>query len=267
MELSITKLFIGADRPWLVMLHGFGGSRATWKKQEAAFGEKYNMFIIELPGHGASCDGIAGDTSADMSAVSDMIIDTLRAEGIDSAHFLALSLGTLVLTCILQKAPEMVSSVVLCGAVFGIGFFSKIALYLGNTLKYIFPYMTVAALMAAIMMPKKSHKVSRQFLVKECKKLGRAEFMRWYTISVRELDRLVKHASLLRKIPSLVIMGSEDLVFLDRARRTVKKIGGGVVLRIIENCGHVCNIQRAKEFNLIAAEFFARCERGTQQTV
>lgn len=257
MKIGITKIIKESDRPLLVMLHGFGGSCATWKKQVGAFEDKFNIYIFELPGHGDVREGISSEQNVNMEVIAQLIIDELRKDDIKSAHFLALSLGTLVLASILQLAPEMVESVVLCGAVFGMNFWYKLALYFGNSLKYICPYAAVINLMANILLPRSSHKVSRKFLVRECKRLGRAEFMRWYTLVIKELDKLKNNSKLLKNVPSLVIMGDEDYVFRNRAVNCVKTLGGNIKLEIMKNCGHVCNIQDAVEFNKIIDAFFA----------
>ena len=269
MPLHTTLIHTHPHYPWLVMLHGFGGSIATWNKQKEVFSQRYNICIVELPGHGETQFSLEEMGQTEITDVADLVVKQLHRLGIERAYFLALSLGTLVLAGILQTHPDMVEAVVLCGAVFGMGMFSKLALYLGNVLKYCFPYMAVVGLMSAILMPKHSHSRARKFLLRECRKLGRREFIRWYSLLIHEINRLKQTLSLLKKVPSLIVMGSEDQVFLKPAKIAAKYLGKNSHLEIIPDCGHVCNIQRAEEFNRLAESFFScipiRAERRAAQ--
>jgi pimeloyl-ACP methyl ester carboxylesterase len=47
-----------ARRPWLVFLHGGGGSLSAWYNQEAFFsGKNYSLLLIDMRGHGMSEKG------------------------------------------------------------------------------------------------------------------------------------------------------------------------------------------------------------------
>ena len=46
----------GADAPWLVFVHGAGGSIRTWKYQIEAFQPHYRLLLIDLRDHGFSKD-------------------------------------------------------------------------------------------------------------------------------------------------------------------------------------------------------------------
>ena len=43
---------------WVVFIHGIGGSTKTWKRQIDLFSEKYNLLLLDLPGHGYNSDNI-----------------------------------------------------------------------------------------------------------------------------------------------------------------------------------------------------------------
>lgn len=36
------------DAPWVVFLHGFGGSSRTWQKQLSDYGARYNLLLFDL---------------------------------------------------------------------------------------------------------------------------------------------------------------------------------------------------------------------------
>ena len=42
---------------WAVLIHGAGGSSATWYKQIKDFRKVYNLLLVDLRGHGNSAPG------------------------------------------------------------------------------------------------------------------------------------------------------------------------------------------------------------------
>ena len=80
------------ENPWIVMIHGFGGSRGMWNKQIEAFKQSYNLLIVELPGHGDSEEGMAQHKDSQMQDVAEAIIEMLHEQGIRSAIFICVSL-------------------------------------------------------------------------------------------------------------------------------------------------------------------------------
>ena len=85
-ELYVEKYIKDENHPWLVFLHGFGGSTKMWKRQIDPFKENYNLCVIDLPGHGLSTEGIRYKHIHKVEKVADMIVDTLRIHGIEKAH-------------------------------------------------------------------------------------------------------------------------------------------------------------------------------------
>lgn len=256
MNLSSISVLGRPEQPWLVMIHGFGGSKNMWKRQIEYFRDDFNLLVVELPGHGACPCSMSASREATIDTVAMSVIQLLLEKDIARANFLCVSLGSLVMAAIVRLCPEMVGSVLMCGAIFGMTRSTKWILKLGNLLKFFLPFTVMIQLLANILMPRRSHKKSRVFLVDECKKLGRAEFIRWYSILVRELNLLKNNLSLFRGIHTLVVMGSEDYVFLRKSIEALIDYKNKVKLKFIKKCGHVCCLQKWREFNRMAGEFF-----------
>ena len=51
------------------------------------------------------------------------------------------------------------------------------------------------------------------------------------------------------EIPTLYVMGEEDYMFLPSVRKVVEKHYKSSKLFVIENCGHVVNVDRPLVFN------------------
>ena len=250
--------------PWLVFLHGFGGSIKMWKRQIDSFKEKFNLFLIDLPGHGESKIGISGENIRKFDKIADIVVDTLRENGIDKATFMCVSLGSLVFAGIFSKYPEIVDSAVLCGAVSGMNMVCRSLLGFVNKIKFALPYMVILKLFAYILMPFKGHSKSREFFINSGKILGRKEFMAWFTLFVNDINVLKDLTGLKDKI--LFITGDEDFVFISGVKKKYQDLKDAK-LKILSHCGHVCNIQQWKEFNNIALGYIENVYYTKSQTV
>ncbi len=99
--------------PPVVMVHGLGGSSNSFQTLMAAL-EGYRVLRPDLPGAGRSAprpgrpglDGLVGS-----------LRDCLRAAGVERAHFVGHSMGTLICQHLAADAPALVGSLTLFGAI------------------------------------------------------------------------------------------------------------------------------------------------------
>jgi len=131
---------------------------------------------------------------------------------------------------------------------------SQFLMKLGVAFKSVIPYMLLYKLFAFIIMPRKNHKVSRSLFVNEAKKLYQKEFIRWFKLA-SEINPLLKFfREKDTPIPSLYVMGEQDHLFLP----SIKKIAEqqkNAILHVIENCGHVVNVEQPLSFNKKSISF------------
>ncbi|PLS19566.1 2-succinyl-6-hydroxy-2,4-cyclohexadiene-1-carboxylate synthase [Bacillus sp. M6-12] len=250
--LNYTKFLSKEGAEWVVFLHGIGGGSSIWVRQIKAFKEHFNLLLIDLPGHGETDYGLGDLNEHSFPVVAEEVLKVLNHENIEKAHFVGISLGTIVIQSLNDIAPEKVKSMILGGAVEKFNLPAKMIIQVANVMKNFLPYMWLYKLCALILMPKEHHKEARLAFVKEAYKLGRKEFLHWYGMHTqieKTIKRIKKKVSL---TPKLYIMGSEDYMFLPFI--TVNK-AKNEALHIIDKCGHVCNIEQYKEFNQRALDF------------
>jgi pimeloyl-ACP methyl ester carboxylesterase len=134
------------------------------------------------------------------------------------------------------------------GAIIKMNFRSQVLMKVGNIFKSVVPYMLLYKLFAFIIMPKKNHKKSRLLFVNEAKKLYQKEFIRWFklTSEINPLLRFFRTKDI--QIPTLYVMGSEDHLFLPSIKNIVAK-HLTASLFVIDNCGHVVNVEQPERFN------------------
>ena len=244
------EVHYGTNNRWVVFLHGIGGSVKTWKKQIDAFKE-YNLLLLDLPGHGES----EIKTKITVKAVNQSIKETLDELHIKKADFVALSLGTIVAVRFALEYPTCVRSLVLGGSVINIDGTYKKLMKLTYKLKSFVPHHILYQLLAKVILPKRNHTLSRRIFVKEALKMSKASFFAWlsYSMQILHSEELIAKLKSL-KIKICFISGSEDRCFLSGTIKCVRKIGQ-CNLKIIKNCGHVCSIEKAQEFNVYALKF------------
>lgn len=235
---------------WVTFVHGAGGSSSIWYKQIRAFKNEYNVLVLDLRGHGNS-KPLLKDTfnqKYTFDSITQDIVEVLEHLQIKQSHFVGISLGTILIRNLAEKRPDLVESMILGGAILKLNFRSQILMRLGIIFKSVVPYMLLYRFFAFIIMPKKNHKESRLLFANEAKKLYQKEFIRWFklTAEINPLLRFFRAKDL--PIPTLYVMGSEDHLFLPAIKKTVEKHLMSS-LHIIEECGHVVNVEQPNHFN------------------
>ena len=244
------------SKEWVVFVHGAGGSSSIWFKQIKAYKQHFNLLLIDLRGHGKSNQLLKELMTSryTFTAVTQDILKVLDHLKIQSAHFVGMSLGTIIVRNLAELASERVRSMVLGGAVTRLNTRSQILVKLGNLGKHILPYMWLYKLFAYIVMPQKNQRESRHLFIREAKKLCQKEFKRWFILAadVNPLMKYFKDREL--PIPTLYLMGDRDYMFIKPVKEMVA-VHKQSVLREIPDCGHVCNVERPDDFNQHSIEF------------
>ncbi len=244
------------SKPWVTFVHGAGGSSSIWFKQIREFSKHFNVLMVDLRGHGKSKRSFlnAFKKKYTFTSLAQDIVDVLDKEKIKSSHFVGISLGTILIRQIAETYPKRIKSMVMAGAIMKLNVRSQILMRFGNLFKSIVPYLWIYRLFAYIIMPKKNHKESRLLFVREAKKLYKKEFMRWYklTSDLNPLLKLFRQIDI--KIPTLYLMGREDYMFLPSIKQ-ISKSQKLSQLSVVENSGHVVNVDQPIEFNNRAISF------------
>ena len=244
------------NKEWITFVHGAGGSSTIWFKQIKYFSKKYNLLLLDLRGHGKSKAVPLNPFKKKytFNSITADILEVLDKENIIKSHFVGISLGTILIRNFAEKYPKRVRSLIMGGAILKLNLRSKILMFFGNATKSILPYMWIYKLLAFIVMPNKNHKESRVLFINEAKKLYQKEFKKWFqlTSELVPLLKIFRQAEI--KIPTIYIMGDQDYMFLPSVIK-VSSIHKSSKLKVINNCGHVVNVERPDIFNNSMLEF------------
>ncbi len=242
------------DAEWVVFIHGAGGGIATWRYQREAFSPYFNLLLLDLRDHGLSKNIEPAYEEYNFEILCVDVIEVLDHLNINKAHFMSLSLGSVLLQKLNEKRPDLIDKMIMAGGVFRATTKMKIFVHSAKFLNYILPYRAMYDLFSWVVLPRKNHQKSRRIFRLQSKKLSPREYLKWVGI-YKDFFRLLRqffHKEL--KNHSLVVMGDQDHVFFKAARRFVSQQKRAHLV-IFRQCGHICNIERYEQFNQVALQF------------
>jgi pimeloyl-ACP methyl ester carboxylesterase len=245
---------------WVVFIHGAGGSSAVWYKQIQAYARHFNLLLIDLRGHGNSADGPTlnrFDYSFESIALD--VAEVLDHLEIKQAHFVGVSLGTIVIRKFAEMRSKYVKSMIMVGAITEMNLKSRFLVRIGNMFRHIMPPMWLYRLFAFIIMPLGQASESRNVFIREAQKLAKQEFIRWFRLTNRLTTKLRLMEANDTGIPILYVMGEYDHLFLEPIRQRVKEFAHQS-LAVVEKCGHVVNIEKAGQFNDLSIAFIRQLQ-------
>ena len=239
---------------WLLLVHGAGGSSRTWKRQIDQLGAHYNLLVIDLPGHGKSAKNSDQFPKYSFQFMADKIWEVIDHLKIHKIHIIGVSVGTVICLQMRQLQPDRILSVIMPGAIVKLNTKLKTVASLSLALAKIIGYRNFYKLSARVMMPRRNHKKSRDVFIKESKALSINEFKKWTALYYNLNKTLIEFFNATSPIPHLLIMGSQDHLFLQPARDyAIQHVNAEI--KVVQDCGHVVSIESAQKFNSICLQF------------
>ncbi|MCA0971459.1 alpha/beta hydrolase [Halobacillus litoralis] len=253
------KIF-GEDpsKEYVVLLHGIGGSASVFFPQIKGYKEHFNVIVVHLRGHKNSPSVYEVDDFSFKRAARD-VIDVLDEIGLEKAHFVGISLGSVLIHQVMALEPGRVQSAVLGGAITKMSPVAKSFFFIGRMVKNFTPHIWLYALFAKILMPRKNHTESRNAFIKEASRMKREEFLGWYEIAHNVRETFENVPALTADIPKLYIMGSGDHMFKRDVVRDIRNVPHAY-LKIVSDAGHVVNLDDSDTFNEHSMAFMRQKE-------
>lgn len=242
-----------ADAEWLLFIHGAGGSTVTWKRQVPELQRNHNLLVVDLPGHGQMAGKNTGDEAYSFDGIAERLWKVVDHHKIHRVHLVGVSLGTVIALTMREQNPHRVASLINGGAILRLSPALKVLARTSLLLAKVIGYPAFYRLSARVMMPRKNHQRSRDVFIRESQVLSNDEFRKWTAMYFglnKTLRRLFSASS---QIPHLIVMGAQDHLFLNQAKRYAQ-LHNDVQLEVLSKCGHVVSIEQAGQFNRLVLE-------------
>jgi len=240
--------------PTIILIHGFPLNKSMWNKQIKELKENYRVIAYDIRGHGNS-DAGDDDFSIDLF-VNDMLsfMDALK---IDKAILCGFSMGGYIALNAIENYPERFVALLLCDTnctedmpeakekrMKAIESIREKGLeqYAGESLKKLFGPISLSNQIGEI-------NTVREMIMKTS---TQSIYKTLHALAERKETCSKLHEI---KVPVLIMVGKDDEITPPEVALLMKKKIKGSKLHIIEQAGHLSNIENSDEFNEHLIEF------------
>jgi pimeloyl-ACP methyl ester carboxylesterase len=244
------------DAPVIILIHGFPFNKSMWNDQMEVLTEKCRVIAYDVRGFGNSEAG-TDDFSIELF-VSDLI-NLMDALKIEKAMLCGLSMGGYIALNAIENYPKRFSALILCDtncvadtpeAI------EKRMIAIENIDKYgVEPYAneSIKNLFAPISFITNQEKIA---VVKEMIMKAKVPSL---TATLLALTTRKETCNKLPdiKVPVMILVGEDDKITPPVAARQMHKNIKGSILKVIENAGHLSNIENSFEFNIHLEKFIS----------
>ncbi|MFH1485917.1 MAG: alpha/beta fold hydrolase [Chloroflexota bacterium] len=237
----------------LTLVHGLGGSIASWENQVADFSKKYQVLTWDVRGFGKS-DKPRGEYSAALFA--DDLYRLLNVLGIKETYVLGHSMGGVIALRFTLDHPEMVKALIVASSASEC---NAAAAQRWNEMADTIEKEGMGLIIDTVIKNFTPAFAEVHPDIVECQKKLRvdndpvayAQSARAMAVGnlTAELDKV--------KCPTLFIVGNQDVNVGVGGSVRMNRAVGGSELKIVEDCGHAINVEKAKEFNAAVLEFLS----------
>lgn len=246
---------------WICMIHGAGGSTRTWYKQKDDLVRRFNLILVDLPGHGKSRESGKGVSEYTFEFLSEKVWNVVDHLEVGRVHLMGVSLGSIVAMQMEQLRPAKVLSITMAGAIVELQRKLRIVARCSLAIARVIGYRAFYRFAAWVALPKANHKKSRKIFVRESNALSIEEFKKWTAMYDKCLDSTLKKLyNSAYQSPILLVMGEEDHLFLESAKRFVLNRTNASI-EIFQKCGHLVSLEKSSLYNQVSERFLKGVEQ------
>jgi 3-oxoadipate enol-lactonase len=252
-DIQIAYTDVGIGRP-VVLIHGYPFNRSLWDEQLLALSSSYRVIAPDLRGFGES-DAAPGTATMNVMAQDvALLLDQLE---IPRATIAGLSMGGYVALAFYKQFPSRVRSLVLADTRAQADTEAGKQTRAQQAEKAINEGMAgiADAMLPKLLTPETVSK--RPEVVKRVRDMMLKTKAEGAAAALRGMAGRDDQTELLSKIrvPVLIVVGAEDAITPAADSEKMHNAITGSRLVVIENAGHVSNIERAGQFNYALLSF------------
>ncbi|MDI1342614.1 MAG: alpha/beta fold hydrolase [Pseudolabrys sp.] len=241
----------------VIFMHGIGGNRRNWYDQIDAFAPHFHAAAWDARGYGDSDDY---DGPLNFGSYADDLARVLDKFRVERAHVVGLSMGGRIAMDFVTRYASRLLTLTLCDTHKGFAGFSeeKKKAFIASRKEPLLagkePKDIAEPVARTLVGPNASEAAFRSLVDSMCR-LHKDSYIKSIEASVM-MD--VRDDLYTIKVPTHVVVGSEDrLTTVEMARELAGDIPGAE-LTVIDDAGHLSNIEKPAEFNAAVLGFLHR---------
>lgn len=244
---------VAGDRPWVVLVHGFPFTRATWSAQVTALAEHFRVLTWDLRGLGGS---ELGPAPQPLETYVDDLLALLDEVGAERAGLCGLSMGGYIALRAVERAPRRFSALALADTRSEAdGNEAKLARAAGIQARHRGEVEAfVRGLLPKLLLRPEApagRALLAQMLGNDPAGMANAlAAMQGRTDTTPALAGLA--------LPTLVLVGSGDTLTPVAASEALAATIPGAALQVLADAGHVSNLEAPEAFTAALMDFFTR---------
>ncbi len=244
----------GVNAQPVVFIHGFPFNKSSWLPQIGGLGKTYRSLAIDLRGYG---DSEAGTDNFSIDLFASDLLQFVEALKLDSPVLCGLSMGGYIAMNAVNRSPEKFKALVLadtqCIADSEEGKEKRF-----KTIEKIESegLQTFADGFVQNVFNKNSLEAKKQ-AVDDVRKMITGTKKETVTKTLKALAERKETCTGIKKLklPALIICGKDDNVTPLSQSELLNNSIVGSKLQIIENAGHLSNLEQPEEFNKVLTDF------------
>ncbi|WP_182302031.1 alpha/beta fold hydrolase [Cohnella cholangitidis] len=251
------RIHANEGKETILLLHPAFADYRIFEYQIAGFKERYQLILIDLPGHGNSPIRSSAITLKDVPELCNRIMDD---NGIDQCHILGVSLGSLVAQAIADRYPQRVRSVTIVGGY---------SIHKDNTpilkaqrkemLRWTFYILFSMRKFRKYVLNVSCHTNHGRQLFQQ----GIQHFNRKSFAAMSGMNAFFTPKSAPMPYPLLIIVGDKDLQLANDAALSLHQAEPRSRMATIAEAGHCANADAPEKFNAIVLDFLRSATYNT----
>ena len=253
---------VSGSGPPVVLMHGLGGFLELWSLNVASLSEDYQVFAIDLPGHGLSD---MAENCYEPEYATGYAFEIMKALGLEAFYLIGHSMGGLISINLSARFPEKVRKLVLVDSAglsnyvplsfrfLSLPFWGRLLIertedrFIKTGIRQMFYNKRLSDEFTAWFI-KYSNRIrpDQEILYLSSRHLG-LKGMRTESLVVNKLPRII--------CPTLFIHGDQDKIFPLAYVKDSFRLIPGAKAEIIRQAGHVPQIEQSEAFNKLIRGF------------
>jgi 3-oxoadipate enol-lactonase len=224
----------------IVLIHGLGSRKEAWKRQHV-LAESYRLIIPDLRGHGET----EIDNDITMKNFANDIIELLEYLEIPKAYICGLSLGGLVAQELHKTRPDLIKGLILSNTASYVPIIASASMIQEAKENLNHELFTKGLAMLSVHDQSYVEEAMTAFKVRESYlQSARAPIGINYYFHLMSINK-----------PILLIGSRDDKITPLISLYTMNMCNYNARIEVIENCGHLSNIEQSEKFNNIITSF------------